>query len=98
VIAKEVVNSNKAVNRLTTQKAHMMDMEMALKHQLGVACTVKASLALLFAGCLALKQAKHVNDCCIHFEQACLALLKHLRACNASNSSACSNGEGRWHN
>lgn len=35
VIAKEVVNSNKAINRLTTQKAHMMDMGMALKHQLG---------------------------------------------------------------
>lgn len=35
VIAKEVVNSNKAINRMTTQKAHMLDMEMALKHQLG---------------------------------------------------------------
>lgn len=35
VIAREVVNSNKAISRLHTQKAHMMDMEMALKHQLG---------------------------------------------------------------
>lgn len=35
IIAREVVNSNKAVSRLHTQKAYMMDMEMALKHQLG---------------------------------------------------------------
>ena len=30
------MNSKKAVGRLHTQKAHMMEMEMALKHQLGV--------------------------------------------------------------
>eukprot|EP00892_Ulva_mutabilis_P008718 jgi/Ulvmu1/6218/UM028_0074.1 len=36
VIAREVVNSNKAISRLHTQKAHMMDMEMALKHQLAM--------------------------------------------------------------
>ena len=35
IIAREVVNSNKAITRLHTQKAHMMEMEMALKHQLG---------------------------------------------------------------
>jgi hypothetical protein len=35
VIAREVVNSKKAITRLTTQKAHMLDMEMAMKHQLG---------------------------------------------------------------
>jgi Snf7 len=31
------VNSKKAITRLHTQKAHMMEMEMALKHQLGAA-------------------------------------------------------------
>jgi hypothetical protein len=35
IVAREVVSSKKAINRLHTQKAHMMDMEMALKHQLG---------------------------------------------------------------
>ena len=35
IVAREVVNSNKAVSRLHMQKAHMMEMEMALKHQLG---------------------------------------------------------------
>ena len=35
IIAREVVNSKKAINRLHVQKAHMTEMEMALKHQLG---------------------------------------------------------------
>ena len=53
VIAKEVVNSNKAIGRLTTQKAHMMDMEMALKHQLGVtpfSCLSPATTLFILCG------------------------------------------------
>lgn len=45
IIAREVVNSNKAVSRLHVQKAHMMEMELALKHQLG------ASLSATRARC-----------------------------------------------
>lgn len=42
IIAIEVVNSKKAIGRLHTQKAHMMEMEMALKHQLGAQIHISA--------------------------------------------------------
>jgi len=35
VVAREVINSRKAINRLHLQKAHFFDMECALKEQLG---------------------------------------------------------------
>lgn len=34
-MAKECINSQKAINRLHMQKAHFLDMECALKEQLG---------------------------------------------------------------
>lgn len=36
IVAKEVVNCNKTTTRLYTQKAHLMDMDMALKNQLAM--------------------------------------------------------------
>lgn len=37
IVAKECINSQKAIQRLHMQKAHFLDMECALKEQLGMA-------------------------------------------------------------
>lgn len=66
VIAREVVNSNKAISRLHTQKAHMMDMEMALKHQLGANHVHSSRKAVCGIICLEFRVDDHLSVCCSH--------------------------------